>query len=69
MKFTNGGNTARHIRTLLRVRLMQHALIAFAGRTWLIRIDTRYDHDTVFDLLRNLLQTIAIFKYRILMIG
>ena len=57
-----------HIGPLLRVRLMQHALIALTRRTWLVRIDTWHDHDLILHLVRNLLQAIAVLEYRIRMI-
>ena len=68
MQTADRSDTGEHIRPLLRIRLMQHALIALTRRTWLVRINTWHDHDLILHLVRNLLETIAVLEYWIRMI-
>lgn len=43
-------DAAEHILLALRVRLMQHALVADADRARLARVEARHDEDLVLDL-------------------
>ena len=58
-----------HTWPLLRVRLMEHALVAVTGGTWLVGVDTRYDNKAVFGFFLDIDQAAGVVQDRILVIG
>ena len=55
VKRTDGDKPLQHIRALTRVGLMEHSLVAVAGRSGLVRVYARHDNDPVADPVLPLL--------------
>ena len=68
MHLTDCLHTLDEIRLILRIRLMQHALISGTICTWFIRIDSWNYKDLILDLLCNGCQPAQIIKHGILII-
>ena len=58
----DGVKTLSHARTLLRIRLMEHALVAVTGGTRFVGVDTRYNDKTVFGLFLNIDQAAGVIQ-------
>lgn len=69
MHMADGVQALCHTWPLLRVRLMEHALVAVTGGTRLVGVDTRYDNKTVFGLFLDIDQAAGVVQDRILVIG
>lgn len=65
VELADGDQAFQKIRLFLRVRLVEHALVAFACCPGFIGIDTRYHNDFVSNLLLNPCQTVNIFHDRL----
>ena len=65
VELADGDQAFQKIRLLLGIRLVEHALVAFACCTWFIGIDTRYHNNFVSNLLLNPCQTVDIFHNRL----
>ena len=64
VELADGDQTFQKIRLLFWVRLVEHALVAFACCPGLIGIDTRYHNDFVSNLLLNPCQAVNVFHHR-----
>ena len=65
VELADGNQAFQKIRLLFWVRLVEHALVAFACCPGLIGIDTRYHNDFVGNLLLNPCQTVNVFHDRL----
>ena len=68
MQMADGVKAFSHAWTLLRVRLMEHALVAVTGGTRFVGVDTRYDNQAVFGLFLNVDQAAGVIQYCVLII-
>ena len=68
MKLPDSDDTAQHVLLFLRIRLVQHALVAEAHRTRFVCVDSRHDKYLVLHLILNISQTSDILHYRILIV-
>ena len=69
VKFTDGNETFQKVRCCFRVRLMNHSLVSFTGRSRLVGVDTRNDDTFVFDLLLNRNQAVQIIHNSCLVVS
>lgn len=66
--FPNGDNAPVEIRRLGRIRLVQHPLVACAGRAGLVRINARNQNQPIRHLLADLRQAAHVLANRILVV-
>ena len=45
--------SGKKVRFFLRIRLMDHSLVSFTGRTWFVCVNTRDDKDFILDFFLN----------------
>ena len=57
MHFTDSNQSCEHVRSFLRVRLMDHTLVSLTGSTRFIGVNTWNDQNFVFDLFLDLAET------------
>ena len=69
MQLTNGDQTLEHILFLFRIRLVYHALIAFAGGAGLVGVDTRDQDQLICYLFLYLCQTVHVVQNCVLTVG
>ena len=65
VELADGDQAFQKIRLFLWVRLVEHALVAFACCPGFIGIDTRYHNDFVSNLLLNPCQSVNVFHNRL----
>ena len=53
MHFTDSNQSCEHVRSFLRVRLMNYSLIALTGSSWFICIYARYDYNLIINFFLN----------------
>ena len=57
MHFADSNQSCEHVRSFLRVRLMDHTLVSLTGSTRFIGVNTWNDQNFVFDLFLDLAET------------
>ena len=68
VQLPDGYDAAQHIRMSVRIRLVEHSLVAVAGRARLVGVDARYDEDLVLHLVRHAAQTPDILQHRLALV-
>ena len=69
MQLPDGDEALEHIRLILRVRLVQHPLVALAGGTGLVGIAAGDNENLIFHLLLHPAQPLHIVQHAVRMVG
>ena len=69
VQLPDGNHALEHVRQLIRVRLVKHALIAVAGGAGLVCIDAGNDQNFILHAFLHAAQPGDIFQDRILAVG
>ncbi len=60
--FTDADDARQHVLGFLRIRLMEHSLVAQTDGAGLVRVDTGNDEDLVLDLVGDFCHTIHVVQ-------
>ena len=69
MHFADSNQSCEHVRSFLRVRLMDHTLVTLACSTWFIRINARNDQNLICYFVLYFAKAKKIIADRILIIS